>query len=119
MDRFSSRCFRGLLAMLAAAAAVPALAAGGPPFTTDDPQPVDFRHWEVYFASIHSNMGGMWTGTAPHVEVNYGAVPNVQLHVIAPWSYVAGSGTPTSFGYGTTEFGVKYRFVQEGDHTPM
>src|SRR5665213_1896052 len=80
---------------------------GGPPFITDDPEPVDFHHWEVYVASIHTNFGGQWAGTFPHVEVNYGAAPNLQLHVIAPWSYTAGPSQPTVFGYGATELGMK------------
>jgi hypothetical protein len=33
----------GLLALL-----IPAAAWGGPPFLTDDPAPVDFRHYEAY-----------------------------------------------------------------------
>jgi hypothetical protein len=101
--------------VLCAAVATAFAGGGGPPFITDDPEPVDYKHWEVYFASIHSNMGGAWAGTAPHIEVNYGAAPNLQLHVIAPWSYTAGPNQPTVFGYGATELGMKYRFVQEDE----
>ena len=35
-----------------------------------------------------------WAGTAPHVEVNYGAVPNVQLHGIAPLAYSIADNGP-------------------------
>ena len=59
----------------------------GPPFLTDDPQPVDFQHWEFYLASMDFRTAGGWTGDGPHVEINYGVVPNVQLHVIAPVAY--------------------------------
>src|SRR5690348_1244140 len=54
----------------------------GPPFRTDDPEPVPWRHWEVYIAStgFYSRLLGGFS-TLPHVEVNYGPVPGVQLHM--------------------------------------
>jgi len=30
------------------------VAVAGPPFVTDDPEPVDYRHWEFYIASMHT-----------------------------------------------------------------
>ena len=57
---------------------IPALA--GPPYVTDDPEPVEYHHWEVYLASQLAHEPGAWSGTAPHIEVNYGALPNLQLH---------------------------------------
>lgn len=92
---------------------------GGPPYITDDPEPVDFRHWEVYFASIYYHTPGNVNYTAPHIEVNYGAAPNLQLHIIAPADLNVAAGGPTTYGYGDTELGTKYRFVQEGKWTPM
>ncbi len=56
----------------------------GPPFNTDDPEPVDFRHWEFYISSINTFQQNEWTGTSPHFEVNYGLVPNMQVHVLLP-----------------------------------
>jgi hypothetical protein len=91
----------------------------GPPFTTDDPEPVEYRHWEVYFASQLEHDRGGWSGTSPHFEVNYGALPNLQLHLIAPVSFSAPSHGTTHFGYGDTELGVKYRFFQETDNLPQ
>src|ERR1700729_1263006 len=73
------------IAMLYSLFAGEALA--GPPFVTDDPEPVDYQHWEFYTASMHSELKGDWSGTAPHFEVNYGAVPDLQLHLIAPLAY--------------------------------
>jgi hypothetical protein len=43
------RCFRSLIGLCAVALCAsmePAFA--GPPFITDDPEPVDLGHWEVY-----------------------------------------------------------------------
>jgi hypothetical protein len=83
----------------------------GPPYDTDDPQPVDFHHWEFYCSSIGFKYSYATMATIPHVEVNYGVVPNVQLHVIAPMSFYSVKEGMKDYGYGDTEFGVKYRFV--------
>ena len=95
------------------------LAWAGPPFTTDDPEPVEYQHWEVYLASQVAHDKDGWSGTSPHLEVNYGVLPNVQLHLIAPVSFVAPSHEPSRFGYGETELGVKYRFFEETDYFPQ
>ena len=97
----------------------PAGASAGPPFLTDDPQPVDFQHWEFYLASMDFRTAGGWSGDGPHVEINYGVVPNVQLHVIAPIAYDAPKDGLSHYGYGDTELGVKFRFVQESENIPM
>ena len=86
----------------------PALA--GPPFLTDDPEPVEYKHWEIYLASLSAEEHGGVSMTAPHVEVNYGIAPNFQFHIIAPMEYVKPSGLPSHYGYGDTELGVKWRF---------
>lgn len=99
--------------------ALPALARGGPPFVTDDPEPVALKHWEVYLASQHLKTADGWDGTAPHVEVNYGALPELQLHVIAPVAYAHPVGSPATMGYGDTELGAKYRFLRETEHRPQ
>jgi hypothetical protein len=94
-------------------------AAAGPPYVTDDPEPVEYRHWEVYLASLLSREAGEWSGTAPHVEVNYGAVPNLQLHIILPMSFARSTTGTTTYGYGDTELGAKFRFVQETPTRPQ
>ena len=83
----------------------------GPSYLTDDPEPVELRHWEVYAASQWSVTRGAANGTAPHVEVNYGALPELQLHVIVPAALAVKSGEPTRYGPGDVELGVKYRFL--------
>jgi hypothetical protein len=92
-------------------------ASAGPPYITDDPEPVDLHHWELYLASQSFHDSDGWTLTAPHIEVNYGAVPDLQLHVIAPLAYSAANPGPSAYGYGDTELGAKFRFVQERSGT--
>jgi len=105
--------------LVAAALVVARDAYAGPPYVTDDPEPVEYRHWEIYFASQSFLDGDGWTGTAPHVEVNYGPVPNLQLHVITPLAYAAPNDGRVTYGYGDTELGFKLRFVQETKWIPM
>ena len=57
----------------------PALA--GPPFDTDNPEPTETGHWEIYApAADFEGKGDAYAGSTG-VELNYGAAPNLQL----PW----------------------------------
>ncbi len=94
------------------------IALAGPPFLTDDPEPVDYHHWEFYLASIQQYIPGESDATLPHIEVNYGAIPNLQLHLVAPMGYINGPDGP-KYGYSNTELGIKYRFVRETDNVPQ
>lgn len=91
----------------------------GPPFRTDDPEPVDHRHWEFYVASQYAKARDGLSGTAPHIELNNGAWENIQLHIILPLAYVQPTGSPTAYGLGDVELGAKYRFVQESESLPQ
>jgi len=107
------------VAAVTAVALVPRRAQAGPPYVTDDPEPVEYRHWEIYLATMPDFTHAAATGTAPHLEVNYGVVTNVQLHTIVPLAYARPSGGPTHYGPGDIELGMKVRFVQERDLVPM
>ena len=98
---------------------MPKLAMAGPPFLTDDPEPVEYQHWEVYIATQYMHDRDQDSATLPHLEINYGIMPNVQIHLIAPLVYVKPEGSGSQYGYGDTELGVKYRFIQETDHIPQ
>lgn len=109
----------GGAAALALLVSIARSAHAGPPYTTDDPEPVTYRHWELYLATQHVRDGAGWSGTAPHLEVNYGVAPDVQLHVITPLAYSAPRGEPSHYGYGDTELGVKLRLLHEGKWVPQ
>ncbi len=96
-----------------------ATAHAGPPYVTDDPEPVRYRHWEVYLATLDELAADGVAGTAPHVEVNYGVWPDVQLHMIAPLAYTHPTGGATAYGPGDVELGVKFRFIEERGWRPM
>ena len=101
-----------------ACAGLTTAAVAGPPFQTDDPEPVPLHHWEFYAASQGTHDLSGTAATAPHFEVNYGPWPGIQLHVLTPFMRIAPAGEPAQYGYGDTELGAKVRFVKEGSHMP-
>jgi len=117
-----STCFSAALAAALVAFFASTTAHAGPPFQTDDPDPVEFRHFEMYAFELSDGTGKNAGGTAlevPAYEVNYGVVPNVQLHLVLPMTAsFAPSGGPTNFGIGDSELGAKVRFVKETKRIP-
>jgi hypothetical protein len=106
-----------LLAAAAGSLAVPVMA--GPPFVTDDPEPVPYQHFEFYIAGQYSHERDGDGAAAPSFELNYGAAPNLQLHLVAPFVFDGPDQQPSHYGYGDTELGAKFRFIQETDYLPQ
>jgi hypothetical protein len=96
-----------------------AVALAGPPFVTDDPETVEYKHWEMYVASQYKHDRDQTSVTAPHLEINHGLLPDVQVHLIAPLQYVKPEGEASQYGYGDTELGIKYRFIRETQSRPQ
>ncbi|PSH03776.1 MAG: transporter [Acidobacteria bacterium] len=97
--------------------ATPALA--GPPFLTDDPEPVAYRHYEFYTFSTLDHSTGSYGIQLPAFEFNFGAAPNLQLHVVAPIALSVLDPEPASYGIGDIELGGKYRFFKEKGRRPQ
>jgi hypothetical protein len=91
----------------------------GPPFLTDDPEPVDYQHWEAYAFTLGDHSHGSYSVEGPAIEMNYGVLPDTQLHLIVPMTTVGGGGVPTASGLGDTELGIKFRFVHETNGWPQ
>ncbi len=97
----------------------PELSQAGPPFRTDDPETVDYRHGELYVAGQYEKDRDVTSGTAPHIEFNYGIMPDVMVHLIMPYAFNKPENGTTEHGYGDTEFGIKYRFLNDRDERIM
>jgi hypothetical protein len=95
------------------------LLSAGPPYLTDDPEPVELHHWEAYLFAMGQSSQGVRSGLAPAVEANYGAFPDVHLQVWLPMAYADGGDGPRHQGLGDAQIGVKYRFVHEADGVPQ
>ncbi len=106
---------RMVAVMLGLAVLLPGAVHAGPPFRTDDPQPVDYQHYEFYTFFTGAHVSGDTSGVGPAWEFNYGLIPDGQFHIVAPLAFDSPAGGPSQFGYGDTELGFKYRFIQEDD----
>jgi hypothetical protein len=91
----------------------------GPPFFTDDPVPVELKHSEIYFASQYLRTADDRSGVAPLIDANYGAFPNLHVHMSLSGAFDHPAGGATAYGYGDTELGVKYRFAEESGYQPQ
>jgi hypothetical protein len=105
--------------MVASLSFCPRASRAGPPFVTDDPEPVELKHWEFYFASQVVETADGRSGAAPFVDANFGAIRDLHLHVLVPMAFDAPSLGPHQYGYGDTEVGAKYRFIHETAHVPQ
>lgn len=91
----------------------------GPPFLTDDPEPVEYKHSEFYIFSTYDKTKDGENAALPAFEYNYGVLPDTQLHIVLPIVYSAPNDAASEYGLGDVEIGVKYRFVHETDTTPQ
>ena len=88
---------------------VPAAACAGPPFLTDDPEPTDTGHWEIYAPEFEAEGRGADFDGELGTEINYGAAPDLQLSIDLPAAYTHDAGG-WHWGAGDLEASVKYRF---------
>ena len=81
------------------------------PFFTDDP--AFSPGWEIKLgvAAEHNVAGDVWTG--PILDLNYAVVPNVRLNVTFAGVGPSPKTGPSVYGFGTTDFKVKWRFIEE------
>jgi hypothetical protein len=116
-----------LLLSLPLLAAVSGRTLAGPPFETDDPEPVELGHYEFYVFSGTDGTPVEKDPIGPSFEFNWGALPNTQFHAIVSFGAIIPSNNPgyapagegaTAYGLLDTELGVKYRFISETDNRP-
>jgi len=91
----------------------------GPPFHTDDPEPVAYHHWEAYLFATADRAKGGRTYQVPAWELNAGVAPNLQLHLVVPLAYFRAPGERGAYGVADIETGIKYRFVSETSTRPQ
>jgi Putative MetA-pathway of phenol degradation len=89
----------------------------GPPFLTDDPEPVGYQHSEFYIATQMVKTTDGKEGDL-HVEYNYGLAPDLMVHVLVPYSFTDPTNGSSENGLGDIELGVKYRFLKETKNLP-
>jgi hypothetical protein len=84
----------------------------GPPYVTDDPEPTDFKRFEIYlFANGSDARDGSEAATG--IDFNYGAAPDLQLTALLPLAYENPLGASSATGLGNIELAAKYRFLHQ------
>src|SRR5258707_4402794 len=87
-------------------------AVAGPPYVSDDPDPTDYRHFEICaFSGGTATRGDI--GGASGVDFNYGAAPDLQLTATVPMGFDSPAAGGASFGPGNIELAAKYRFLHQ------
>ena len=104
LNRFSV-CGALLLGMI-----TPAMA--GPPYLSDDPEPTDYKHFEIYTFSNGTAARDGTSGEAG-VDFNYGGAPNLQLTATLPVAYNFAVSGPALGGLANIELAAKYRFLTQ------
>jgi hypothetical protein len=105
--RFKPRARRLLALLLVGPAAY-----AGPPYSTDDPEPVDYRHYEAYLFGSGSRDHGGSSGAAG-VDFSYGARPDLHVNIVLPLAYERPQGAASSSGPGNVELAAKFRLAHQ------
>jgi hypothetical protein len=84
----------------------------GPPYVSDDPEPTDYKHFEIY---TFTNGTATRDGTAGQsgIDFNYGAAPDLQLTATLPAGFDRLTGGGTNIGPSNIELAAKYRFLDQ------
>jgi hypothetical protein len=88
----------------------PGAALAGPPFVTDDPEPTDTGHWEIYNYVQGTELPGSLYGQGG-LDINYGGAKDLQLTTVLPIDYQTGDAP----GAGDIQLAAKYRFLHQAD----
>lgn len=98
----------GVALALALATGAPALA--GPPYVTDDPQPTDRGHWEIYTFATAAHTPGDTAGEAG-IDLNYGAAKDLQLTAVLPAAFDVADRSRV--GMGSVELAAKLKVLHQ------
>lgn len=91
------------------ALASPAIA--GPPFLTDDPQPTDLHHFEIYSFAALEQARGERSGEGG-IDFNYGGAENLQLTAVLPYAFTRTAENKAA-DLGPIELAAKYKILHQ------
>jgi hypothetical protein len=99
------------LLLVASVAAIAAPAWAGPPYVTDDPQPTEPGHWEIYSFVTGAHVEGATSGEGGF-DLNYGAAKDLQLTLVIPAAFDRSEGE-THIGMGVVEAAAKLKLMHQ------
>ena len=115
---------KGVIAAIALSRAFlsvrPSGAQAGPPYQTDDPDPVPYRHFEAYIFSLSDTTKAAGTACAgpTSFEMNYGAASRLQWHLVIPFEQNFAPDGIVTHCIGDTELGAKVKLLSESKFLP-
>jgi hypothetical protein len=112
---FASRCFANVAAWTVVTLGATS-AAAGPPYLTDDPEPTDPGHWEIYNYVIGLDAPGL--AGEGGFDINYGGAKNLQLTMVLPLALENANGVfdrGLQGGPGIIELAAKYKFLHQSE----
>lgn len=80
----------------------------GPPYLSDDPEPTEEGHFEIY-AFSQGTSGDDGISGASGIDFNYGGAPGLQLTAVLPIAYDESGHA----GLGNVELAAKYKFLTQ------
>lgn len=108
--RFRHPAAAGTLGLLAAAVSLQVCA--GPPYFSDDPEPTDRGHYEIYLFTEGVDTRAGTSGDSG-IDFNYGGGEDLQLTAVLPVDYDNPRHAPDASGVGNVELAAKYRFLHK------
>jgi hypothetical protein len=90
-------------------------AQAGPPYLTNDPGTPGNANWEINLGAMRTSSRGASSSQAPQVDLNFGVGDRIQLTYEIPYVFQSATGRPTPTGWGNDYYGVKWRFVDQGE----
>jgi hypothetical protein len=96
----------------------PLAAWAGPPYLTDDPDPVDYQTFEIIPAYTLDRAHDGSEIDGPIADFNYGIWPDMHLNIQGGFAHVMPDDGPSEFGVGDLRVALKWRFLKETDDRP-
>jgi hypothetical protein len=78
----------------------------------DDPEPTDFRHFEIYGFAQGAHGSSGWAGSAG-IDFNYGATRDLQLTTVLPVEFDHAASGAAIAGVGNIELAAKLRVLRQ------
>jgi hypothetical protein len=84
----------------------------GPPYVSDDPEPTEYRHFEIYTFNLGTSTRTSTDGETG-IDFNYGGMPDLQLTATLPLGFNFPAGDRAQFGPSNVQLAAKYRFLHQ------
>lgn len=104
--------------LLTALLATPLFAHAGPPYLTDDPDPIDYQTFEIIPAFTLDRASDGEQFAEPVTDFNYGIAPDMHLNIGPGFVRTLPDNGTSESGLGDTRVALKWRFHNETDDSP-